>query len=60
MYFRAADAVSLAMELSEGLTVISLVGNFCSCVTPFAFKVGSRSIIHDFKAEAKGGAGGLL
>ena len=56
-FLRAEDAGLLAMELSEDLTVVSLVGNFGSTVTPYAFNVGSRQIIKDFKAKAKGDAG---
>ena len=56
MFLRPEDAGLLAMELSEGLTVVSLVGNFGSCVTPFGFNVGSRVIIKDFKQKAMGDA----
>ena len=57
MFMRATDSGLLVMELSEGLTVVTLVGNFGSTVTPYAFNVGSRTIIRDFKAKSMGDAG---
>ena len=45
VHFKAADAGLLAMELSDNLTAISMVGHFGWMGTPFAFDVLSRTIV---------------
>ena len=45
VFFKASDAGLLAMELSDNLTAISMVGHFGWMGTPFAFDVISRTII---------------
>ena len=57
LFIRAEDAGLLSMELSDGMTVIPIVGNFGSTVPPYAFNVISRTILSDFKSKAKGDAG---
>ena len=45
VFFKASDAGLLAMELSDNLTAISMVGHFGWTGTPFAFDVLSRTIV---------------
>jgi len=54
IFFRPDDAGLLAVELGDGLTMISLVGSFGHTVTPFAFDVISRTILSDVKSGIKG------
>jgi hypothetical protein len=56
IFFRPEDAGLLAVELIDGLTMISLVGSFGHTGTPFAFDVISRTILADVKSGIKGDA----
>ena len=56
IFFRACDAGLLAMEMANGLTMISIVGSFGHTATPFGFDVVSRTILHDVRAGSMGGA----
>lgn len=46
----------LATQLSNGMTMISLVGNFGSTILPFAFNVLSRAIIRRINDHILGGS----
>jgi hypothetical protein len=56
IFFKAADAGLLAMEMTDGLTLISMVGHFGWVGTPFAFDVISRLIVKLVNMRAKGEA----
>ena len=45
LFFRAEDAGLLAMELSDNLTMVSMVGHFGWVGTPYAFDVVSRLLV---------------
>ena len=54
VFFKAADAGLLAMELSDNLTAISMVGHFGWMGTPFAFDVLSRTIVDLIRLGIRG------
>jgi len=54
IFFRPDDAGLLAVPLSDGLVMVSLVGSFGHTVTPYAFDVISRTILADVKSGVKG------
>jgi hypothetical protein len=56
VFFRPEDAGLLAMELSEGLTMVSLVGSFGHTATPFGFDPVSRAILADVRDRIQGDA----
>jgi hypothetical protein len=56
VFFKASDAGLLAMEMSDNLTLISMVGHFGWVGTPFAFDVISRLIVKLVNRSAKGEA----
>jgi hypothetical protein len=56
IFFRPEDAGLLAVELSDSLTMISLVGSFGHTGTPFAFDVVSRMILAGTKSRINGDA----
>jgi len=56
IFFNPEEAGLLAMELTGGLTMISLVGTFGHQSTPFAFDVLSRTIIADVRSQIHGDA----
>jgi len=57
VFFRPEDVGLLAMELSDGLTMVSLVGSFGHTATPFGFDVVSRAILADVLECISGDAG---
>ena len=57
IFFLASDAGLLAMEMANGLTMISIVGSFGHTATPFGFDVVSRTILADVREGINGGAG---
>ena len=56
IFFRPDDAGLLAVPLSDGLVMVSMVGSFGHSVTPYSFDVVSRIILADVKSGAKGDA----
>ena len=54
VFFNPEEAGLLAMELSGGLTIISLVGTFGHQATPFAFDVLSRTLLADVRSRIHG------
>jgi hypothetical protein len=56
IFFKASDAGLLAMEMSDNLTLISMVGHFGWVGTPFAFDVISRLLVKLVNLRAKGEA----
>jgi len=56
IFFKASDAGLLAMEMSDNLSLISMVGHFGWVGTPFAFDVISRLLVKLVNLRAKGEA----
>jgi len=54
LFFRAEDAPLMAMEMTNGLSMISLVGSFGHTATPFGFDVLSRVILKLVKKDLIG------
>jgi hypothetical protein len=51
IFFHPSDAGLLAMELSDNLTMISLVGSFGATHTPYAFDVLSRTVCTEINSD---------
>ena len=54
LFFEAEDAGLLAMELSDELTMISMVGHFGWVGTPYAFDVVSRLLVKLIRLRIEG------